>query len=53
MVQEEALQKKVKQLEDQLQEVKRQDKERSDNEAHKVKVGPVNTLVTRYMTELD
>jgi hypothetical protein len=43
--QEEMLQKKVKQLEDQLQETKqKQDKERSDNEARRVKVGPINTF---------
>jgi hypothetical protein len=50
VAQEEMLQKKVKQLEDQLQETKqKQDKERSDNEARRVKVGPIITFTARKM----
>lgn len=46
---EEMLQKKVKQLEDQLQETKqKQDKDRSDNEARKVKVGHCNDVTSSY-----
>lgn len=50
VTQEEMLQKKVKQLEDQLQEAKqKQDKERSDSEARRVKVGPTDTFTARHM----